>query len=137
MIHNISLPPGEFGGPWIQDLFLNRLDPRSHPYFQEIAHLQVSAHVLIRRDGTLLQFVPLEQRAWHAGVSCFQNQEKCNDFSIGIELEGCDETVFTDEQYEARVATTRCVQVLYPAIKAAVIRPVNWPMVICLTTMPI
>ena len=117
VIHNISLPPGEFGGPWIQDLFLNRLDPRRHPYFQEIAHLQVSAHVLIRRDGTLLQFVPLERRAWHAGVSCYRNQEKCNDFSIGIELEGCDETGFTDEQYEALVTATRCVQALYPAIK--------------------
>lgn len=116
VIHNISLPPGEFGGPWIQDLFLNQLDPRQHPYFQEIAQLQVSAHMLIRRDGTLIQFVPLDQRAWHAGISCFQNQERCNDFSIGIELEGCDETDFTDVQYEVLAATTRSIQILYPAI---------------------
>ena len=117
VIHNISLPPGEFGGPWIQDLFLNQLDPQQHPYFQEIAQLQVSAHMLIRRDGTLIQFVPLEQRAWHAGVSCFQEQERCNDFSIGIELEGCDETDFTDVQYQVLATTTRSIQTLYPAIE--------------------
>ena len=119
VIHNISLPPGEFGGPWIQDLFLNKLDPRRHPYFREIAHLQVSSHLLIRRDGQLLQFVPLEQRAWHAGVSCFQGQEKCNDFSIGIELEGSDETAFTDAQYATLAATTRSIQALYPEIDKA------------------
>lgn len=117
VIHNISLPPGEFGGPWIQDLFLNRLNPDEHPYFQEIAHLQVSSHLLIRRDGTLIQFVPLELRAWHAGASCFQDQERCNDYSIGIELEGSDETTFTDAQYKTLAATTRSIQALYPAIE--------------------
>jgi len=117
VIHNISLPPGEFGGPWIQDLFLNKLDPQQHPYFQEIAQLQVSAHMLIRRDGALIQFVPLEQRAWHAGVSCFQDQERCNDFSIGIELEGCDEKDFTDIQYQVLAAATRSIQALYPTIE--------------------
>ena len=116
VIHNISLPPGEFGGPWIQELFLNTLNPDQHPYFQEIAHLQVSSHLLIRRNGELLQFVPLDQRAWHAGVSCFQDQEKCNDFSIGIELEGSDETPFTDAQYGTLVKATRSIQALYPAI---------------------
>ncbi len=117
VIHNISLPPGKFGGPWIQDLFLNKLDPQQHPYFQEIAQLKVSAHMLIRRDGALIQFVPLEQRAWHAGASCFQKQERCNDFSIGIELEGCDEKDFTDIQYQVLTAATRSIQALYPAIE--------------------
>lgn len=116
VIHNISLPPGEFGGPWIQDLFLNRLNPEQHPYFRDIAQLQVSTHLLIRRDGELIQFVPLTQRAWHAGVSCFQGHHRCNDFSIGIELEGSDHTEFTDDQYETLVAVTRSVQSLYPAI---------------------
>lgn len=117
IIHNISLPPGEFGGPWIQDLFLNRLNPQQHPYFQDIAGLQVSTHLLIRRDGELIQFVPLDKRAWHAGVSCFEGQNKCNDFSIGIELEGSDETNFTDIQYEALAAATRSIQTLYPSIE--------------------
>ena len=117
VIHSISLPPGEFGGPWIQDLFLNRLNPQQHPYFQDIAHLQVSAHLLIRRDGKLIQFVPLEQRAWHAGNSCFQNQDRCNDFSIGIELEGSNESDFTDVQYETLATVTRSIQALYPAIQ--------------------
>jgi AmpD protein len=99
VIHNISLPPGEFGGPYIDDLFCNRLNPNKHPYFAEIVHLQVSSHCLIRRDGSITQYVPFSQRAWHAGVSSFQGREGCNDFSIGIELEGTDEIPYSKEQY--------------------------------------
>ncbi|HAD30189.1 MAG TPA: 1,6-anhydro-N-acetylmuramyl-L-alanine amidase AmpD, partial [Methylophaga sp.] len=88
IIHNISLPPGQFGGGWIADLFLNQLDPNAHPYFAEIAHLKVSSHLLIRRDGLMQQFVPFQKRAWHAGVSCWEGRERCNDFTIGIEMEG-------------------------------------------------
>ncbi len=101
VIHNISLPPGEFGGPWIEDLFMNRLDPGAHPYFQEIAGLEVSAHYLIRRDGEVIGFVDPDKRAWHAGVSVWNGREKCNDFSIGIELEGSDDVPFAEPQYEA------------------------------------
>jgi AmpD protein len=116
VIHNISLPPGEFGGPWIDDLFMNRLDPDAHPYFREIARLQVSSHLLIRRDGQLIQYVPLNRRAWHAGSSRFCGRERCNDFSIGIELEGSDEQRFTDAQYATLIHTTLAIQQLYPAI---------------------
>lgn len=119
VIHNISLPPGEFGGDYIRDLFLNRLDPDAHPYFREIAHLEVSAHLLIRREGSVIQFVALDRRAWHAGLSSFCGRDRCNDFSIGIELEGSDESPFTAVQY-ARLATlTRRIQALFPAITAA------------------
>lgn len=100
VIHAISLPPGEFGGPGIIDLFTNRLDVASHPYYPAIAGIPVSAHFLIRRDGKLIQFVPVTLRAWHAGVSCWAGRERCNDFSIGIELEGCDEQPFESAQYE-------------------------------------
>ncbi len=100
VIHNISLPPGEFGGAWIDDLFLGRLDPDAHPYFREIAALRVSSHFLVRRDGSLIQYVPCELRAWHAGASSWKGRERCNDFSIGIELEGTDELAFEDAQYE-------------------------------------
>jgi AmpD protein len=116
VIHNISLPPGDFGGPWVEQLFLNQLDPAGHPYFQTIAGLRVSAHVLIRRDGEALQFVDLSDRAWHAGASRFQGRENCNDFSIGIELEGTDSCPFTDAQYERLVAFTRTILRAYPAI---------------------
>jgi AmpD protein len=116
VIHNISLPPGEFGGPWIDDLFLNRLDPSQHPYFDEIKGLRVSAHLLIRRDGELIQYVPLEQRAWHAGVSSFCNRECCNDFSIGIELEGTDDKPYTEAQYATLARATREIMRRYPAI---------------------
>lgn len=92
VVHNISLPPGEFGGPWIDALFTGTLDPDAHPFFAEIAHLRVSAHCLIRRDGEVVQYVPFDKRAWHAGVSMYQGRERCNDFSIGIELEGTDTT---------------------------------------------
>jgi AmpD protein len=99
VIHGISLPPGEFGGPWIDRLFTNDLPADAHPYFMEIAHLKVSTHLLIRRDGELIQYVPLHKRAWHAGQSCFRGRDACNDFSIGIELEGTDELAYTEEQY--------------------------------------
>lgn len=101
VIHAISLPPGEFGGPGIVDLFTNRLDPEAHPYYREIQGLRVSSHFLVRRDGTLLQFVPCSLRAWHAGVSSWMGRSNCNDFSIGIELEGCDQVAFEDAQYLA------------------------------------
>lgn len=101
VIHAISLPPGEFGGPGIVQLFTNCLDPNAHPYFSEIHSLRVAAHFLIRRNGELIQFVSCNQRAWHAGVSNWQGRENCNDFSIGIELEGCDQIAFEDAQYRA------------------------------------
>lgn len=116
VIHNISLPPGEFGGPWIDDLFLNRLDPDAHPYFAAIAQQRVSSHLLIRRDGELIQYVPLTRRAWHAGTSCFAGRECCNDYSIGIELEGDDTIPFTAEQYSTLVMTTQEIIQLFPAI---------------------
>jgi len=103
VVHNISLPPGQFGGDGIIDLFLNRLDPTAHPFYAGIADLRVSAHFLIRRDGTLLQFVPCGQRAWHAGTSAWKGRTRCNDFSLGVELEGTDNQPFTAEQY-ARLA---------------------------------
>jgi AmpD protein len=116
VIHGISLPPGSFGGPWIQQLFQNRLDPRAHPYFGGIAHLRVSAHLLIRRDGELIQLVALQNRAWHAGVSCFDGRACCNDFSIGIELEGTDEVPYEAAQYRVLARTTREIQTRYPGI---------------------
>jgi AmpD protein len=99
VLHSISLPPGEFGGDAIERLFTNRLDPAAHPYFREIHGLRVSAHFLIRRDGELLHFVPVERRAWHAGLSSWRGRSRCNDFSVGIELEGADEAPFEDAQY--------------------------------------
>lgn len=99
VIHAISLPPGEFGGDAIERLFTNRLDANAHPYYAEISQLRVSAHFLIRRTGSLTQLVPCRQRAWHAGVSTWQGRQRCNDFSLGIELEGCDTLPFTATQY--------------------------------------
>ena len=99
VIHNISLPPQQYGGNGIIELFTNQLDPDEHPYYREIHHLRVSSHFLIRRDGELIQFVPCSQRAWHAGQSSWNNRQRCNDFSIGIELEGSDFDAFTDDQY--------------------------------------
>ncbi|MCH8499567.1 MAG: 1,6-anhydro-N-acetylmuramyl-L-alanine amidase AmpD [Marinobacter sp.] len=101
VVHNISLPPGQFGGPYIESFFCNRLDPSAHPYFETIAGLQVSAHLLIRRDGELVQFVNLKDRAWHAGRSVFEGQPECNDYSVGIELEGADTIPYTEAQYRA------------------------------------
>jgi AmpD protein len=100
VVHSISLPPGEYAGDAIERLFTNRLDPAAHPYFREIAGLRVSSHFLIRRDGELVQFVPVERRAWHAGVSSWRGRERCNDFSIGVELEGSDDVPFSEPQYE-------------------------------------
>ena len=116
VVHGISLPPGEFGGPFIDDLFMGRLDPEAHPYFAGIHQLRVSAHCLIRRDGELVQYVPFGERAWHAGVSSWQGREACNDFSIGIELEGTDETPYTEAQYRALVGLPRAISECYPAI---------------------
>ncbi len=101
VIHNISLPPDEFGGEWVEDFFLNRLDPAAHPYFATIASVQVSAHFYVRRDGRVIQFVGCDQRAWHAGQSCWCERDNCNDYSVGIELEGSDSQPFTTEQYGA------------------------------------
>lgn len=110
VVHGISLPPGEYGGPWIDALFTNCLDPSAHPYFEKIHQLEVSSHLLIRRDGEIVQYVPFHKRAWHAGQSEFQNRQRCNDFSIGIELEGVDDQNYEDEQYEqlAKVIDTLC-----------------------------
>lgn len=116
VIHGISLPPGEFGGPWVTDLFTNALDPDAHPYFQEIKTLRVSCHLFIRRDGSLLQFVPLNKRAWHAGESCYQDKEKCNDFSIGIELEGDDDIPYEKIQYKVLSEVASQLIRYYPAI---------------------
>ena len=99
VLHSISLPHGEYGGDAIERLFTNRLDPDAHPYFREIQGMKVSAHFLIRRDGELVQFVPVERRAWHAGVSSWRGRSRCNDFSVGIELEGTDDTPFEEPQY--------------------------------------
>jgi AmpD protein len=107
VIHNISLPPGEYGGPWIEDLFMGRLDAKAHPYFAGIADLEVSSHYVIRRDGSLTQYVPCEKRAWHAGASSWNGRERCNDFSIGIELEGSDDVPFAEPQYETLISLTR------------------------------
>lgn len=119
VIHNISLPPGEFGGAAITDLFLGCLDSGAHPYFAEIAGLTVSSHFLIRRDGTVIQYVPCELRAWHAGASSWKGRLRCNDFSVGIELEGTDETAFTDAQYEALAAVTRALFARYGTLDLA------------------
>lgn len=116
VVHAISLPPREYGGEWITDLFMNRLDASAHPYFAEIADLQVSAHLLIRRDGAVVQYVPFSQRAWHAGQSEFQGRERCNDFSIGIELEGCDDDPYTDIQYVRLAAASELLMRRYPRI---------------------
>lgn len=117
VIHSISLPPNEFGGEYIADLFCNRLNPDAHPYFQAIQTLQVSAHLLIYRDGTCVQFVPFDKRAWHAGKSNFQGRENCNDFSIGIELEGCETIPYTDAQYEKLNTVLAVLFEHYPSLK--------------------
>jgi len=117
VIHAISLPAGEFGGPWVDALFCNRLDPAAHPDFVDICQLTVSAHALIRRNGEVIQYVPFRQRAWHAGQSRFQGRECCNDFSIGIELEGCDNKPFETIQYQKLAQLTCALMQTYPAIK--------------------
>lgn len=116
VIHNISLPPGKFGGGYIEQLFTNCLPSESHPYFTDISELEVSAHVLIDRWGKCTQFVAFEERAWHAGESCFAGRNNCNDFSVGIELEGTDSSGYTDVQYSALGGLTRSLMRHYPAI---------------------
>jgi AmpD protein len=110
VVHGISLPPGEFGGPWIDRLFTNTLPRDAHPYFAEVADLRVSSHALIRRDGEVVQYVPWHRRAWHAGVSSWQGRERCNDFSVGIEVEGADHQPYDSPQYAmlARVLVLLC-----------------------------
>ena len=114
VVHNISLPPEQFGGPGVEQLFCNVLDPQEHPYYAEISGLRVSAHFFIRRDGQLLQFVSTEDRAWHAGVSCWDGRERCNDFSVGIELEGSDHQPFEAAQYERLRELLRVLKQRYP-----------------------
>lgn len=114
VIHNISLPPKQYGGNGIIELFTNHLNAEEHPYYAEIHHLQVSAHFLIRRDGSLIQFVPCTRRAWHAGVSCWQGRERCNDFSVGIELEGCDDETFPAAQYKTLKRLISGLKKVYP-----------------------
>ena len=118
VVHGISLPPGQFGGPHIDELFTGKLDPQEHPYFAEIAHLEVSAHCLIRRDGEVVQYVSFLDRAWHAGRSQFDGRDNCNDFSIGIELEGTDDSDYSEAQYQQLAAVTKVIQQTYPAVTA-------------------
>ena len=116
VIHAMSLPPGEYGGKDIEQLFCNQLKNDTHSFYSEIAGLKVSAHLLIRRDGQVIQFVPFQERAWHAGVSELQGRTRVNDFSIGIELEGSDYSPFEDAQYMALAVVTRALCVAYPQI---------------------
>jgi N-acetyl-anhydromuramoyl-L-alanine amidase len=114
VIHNISLPPDVFGGDGVQRLFTNTLQPGAHPYYATLAGLKVSAHFFVRRDGQIVQFVPCLKRAWHAGESCWQGTTRCNDFSIGIELEGSDAVPFTEVQYAALTRVTLSLRAAYP-----------------------
>ena len=114
VLHSISLPPGEYGGGDIERLFTNCLDPDAHPYFREICGLKVSAHFLVRRDGSVVQFVPVERRAWHAGASSWRGRSRCNDFSVGIELEGAEEEPFAPAQYESLVSLLKQLRSTLP-----------------------
>ncbi|MBV8144440.1 MAG: 1,6-anhydro-N-acetylmuramyl-L-alanine amidase AmpD [Gammaproteobacteria bacterium] len=116
VVHGISLPPGEFGGPWIDRLFTGTLAADAHPYFGGIAAQRVSAHALIRRDGRIVQYVPFTERAWHAGQSAWQGRPGCNDYSIGVELEGTDDTPYTDAQYASLAALTAALLAAYPSL---------------------
>jgi len=116
VVHGISLPPGEYGGPWIDALFTNCLDPKKHPYFEEIHKLEVSSHLLIRRTGEIVQYVPFHKRAWHAGKSEYGNRQRCNDFSIGIELEGVDDQPYEDAQYEQLAVVINTLCDTYPRV---------------------
>jgi AmpD protein len=121
VIHGISLPPGRYGGPWIDRFFTNSLPAEADPYFATIQHLRVSSHVLIARDGTLTQYVPFSMRAWHAGASNWCGREACNDFSIGIELEGTDDEPYDDRQYPVLAALIAALQLAYPALAAGAV----------------
>nr|WP_298720319.1 1,6-anhydro-N-acetylmuramyl-L-alanine amidase AmpD [uncultured Steroidobacter sp.] len=116
VVHGISLPPEQFGGPWIDRLFTNALPPAEHPYFEKIKDLRVSSHVLIRRDGEPVQYVPFHERAWHAGASSYQGRERCNDFSVGIELEGADEIPYEPAQYRVLSALIVALCEAYPSL---------------------
>jgi AmpD protein len=116
VLHNISLPPGTFGGPGVEALFSNQLDPAAHPFYAGLEGLKVSAHFFLRRDGKLLQFVSCAERAWHAGISRWRGRERCNDFSIGIEIEGADEVPFTPAQYDALAALMADLRAAYPSL---------------------
>jgi AmpD protein len=118
VVHGISLPPGEFGGPWIDQLFTNTLAPGLHPYFASLAGLRVSAHALVRRDGEVVQYVPFTRRAWHAGESSWRGRPRCNDFSIGIELEGTDAMPYSDAQYTALARLVAALLTAYPSLDA-------------------
>jgi N-acetyl-anhydromuramoyl-L-alanine amidase len=119
VVHGISLPPGQFGGPWIDELFTGRLDPSVHPFFESIASLRVSAHVLISRSGALTQYVGFEQRAWHAGESAHCGRTACNDFSIGIELEGADDVAYEHAQYTSLARVVHALKAAYPTLAGA------------------
>jgi N-acetyl-anhydromuramoyl-L-alanine amidase len=114
VLHSISLPPGKYGGDAVERLFTNRLDAQAHPYFRDIAHLRVSAHFFVRRDGALQQFVPVHRRAWHAGASRWRALERCNDYSIGVELEGAHERAFADAQYRCAARLARSLGARLP-----------------------
>lgn len=117
VMHNISLPPGEFGGTHIINFFMGKLDPTLDPYFENIYNIRVSAHCLIKRGGEIVQFVSFNDKAWHAGISCYKGREKCNDFSIGIELEGTDDIPYTQAQYQKLADVTRSLLHVYPDLK--------------------
>jgi AmpD protein len=116
VVHGISLPPGEFGGPWIDRLFTGGLPADAHPFFQDLARVRVSAHALIRRDGAIVQYVPFGQRAWHAGQSHYRGRPGCNDFSVGIELEGTGDTPYTDPQYDQLATLVEALLETYPSL---------------------
>jgi AmpD protein len=116
VVHGISLPPGEFGGPWIDRLFTNTLPADAHPYFAEVAGLRVSSHLVIRRDAAITQYVKFTERAWHAGKSCYAGREACNDFSIGIELEGTDALAYEAAQYDALATVVAVLCAAYPRL---------------------
>ncbi len=118
VVHNITLPPGQFGTPYITDLFLNQLDIAADPWFVNVEGLKVSAHFVIDRLGHINQFVSCDDRAWHAGASSFEGREQCNDFSIGVELEGTDDVPFEAVQYERLAALTQCLRGRYPLTAA-------------------
>ena len=118
VVHGISLPPGEFGGPWIDRLFTGTLPPEAHPYFRELAAARLSAHALVRRDGAIVQYVPFGERAWHAGASQYRGRSTCNDFSVGVELEGTDDTPYTEAQYQQLAALAAALLAAYASLSA-------------------
>jgi AmpD protein len=118
VVHGISLPPGEFGGPWIDRLFTGTLPPEAHPFFRELAAARLSAHALVRRDGAIVQYVPFGERAWHAGASQYRGRSTCNDFSVGVELEGTDDTPYTEAQYQQLAALAAALLATYASLSA-------------------